>query len=344
MKLILEHLTLITISEIEMESGTVSPKRRHRPTLSRGNSATIGNPVKKLHLNNLRHRHDEHGLNMQTLEHNPKEVVREVGHVLANKDPHSSTEPSLKGSSNAAPEFEKAKPAKPEDVARTKLERELREQELRSSLQSLQRDAFDSTREVDALYTGLLGKVAEIHSGLRSLKELSEASEKLHESFQSDVKDMEADIDRQISGFGAFEEQQRSVDELEQRVTEKVMAAKDLSERLEAARERVELWERRENEWQAKTSLRLKIGWSLFVVFVLLLVTLLVVQQLSKPARHNADPGALEWVLRNSSAPQFVVDDVAEIVAARKSADTAVSKFPAPQTTAVPQLRIFDEL
>jgi len=65
---------------------------------------------------------------------------------------------------------------------------------------------------------------------------------------------LELDVQTQIDGFNNFNEQQRTIEDMERRIKKDMKHATVLSGRLEQARNRVELWEKRENEWQARTS------------------------------------------------------------------------------------------
>ena len=128
------------------------------------------------------------------------------------------------------------------------------ESELRSSYNKLSDLAHDNTRRFDTLYYSTLEKVGVLHSTISSLQELSAASNQLRDDFHRDTRNLEGETQSQIAAFKDFETQQGRVRDLESRIKAGMSNAKGLSERLEAARARVALWDEREKRWQAKTS------------------------------------------------------------------------------------------
>lgn len=97
-------------------------------------------------------------------------------------------------------------------------------------------------------------KVSTLRSTIASLQDLTVQSAKLHQDFQSEAVSVENEYKDQINHFSEFEDQQDRVRTLEDRIQKGVTKTQSLSDRLEASRKRAELWEKRENEWQARTS------------------------------------------------------------------------------------------
>lgn len=90
---------------------------------------------------------------------------------------------------------------------------------------------------------------------------------------------MEADelvteVNSQLDAFGQFEDHQKRIEQLQDRVYVGRDRIKSLSERVDLVRERIESWERADREWQERTRRRLKAFWVLTsgVIFLVLLI------------------------------------------------------------------------
>lgn len=114
--------------------------------------------------------------------------------------------------------------------------------------------AHSSTRRLDHTYYIILEKVGLLRSTIGSLQELTTASGKLHHDFKQQIDNVEAEFHGQIGGFADFEGKQKAIHEFEHRVESSMDKAKQLKDRLEQSRKRVELWETQESAWQARTS------------------------------------------------------------------------------------------
>ena len=89
---------------------------------------------------------------------------------------------------------------------------------------------------------------------IQQLQELSADSRKLHEDFEDRAQQFESDFKGQVAAFSDFEEHERTISELENRIHAGVTRVETLSGRLEKARKTVEIWGERENQWQQKTT------------------------------------------------------------------------------------------
>ena len=249
-----------------MESPTKHSKSRSHHATSNVSSATH-HAAKKLHKHALQNNYDRFGrlrdkhsaaISPSPLHHPGQAIADKISRTSNSKhgSRDASTGPSQTpaGEAEAAPVKMPRRPVKPADVARERQRRLRRDEELQSSLNGLADLAYDSNARLDDLFYGILEKVASLRSTIAKLQELSAASKKLHEEFESDTAGFEADFKGQIAAFGDFSAQGKTMGELEERIQSGMKRAQALSDRLEAARERVELWEKRENEWQARTS------------------------------------------------------------------------------------------
>lgn len=258
-----------------MESSTKHSKAR--PSSSQNAvsnvSAATHHAARKLHKHALHNSYDRIGrlkdkhitpISTSTSQlYHPGQVIADKISSKASSSKHGSAQPSRRPSPARLDEAEKApiklpqKPIRPADVARERQRQLRRDEELSSSLGELSDLAHNSSERLDNLYYAILEKVASLRSTIAKLQELSAASKKLLGDFQGEAEGFEADLKGQIAAFGDFEMQGKTIGELEGRIQAGMTRAKSLSDRLEAARNKVELWEQRENEWQARTSCKL---------------------------------------------------------------------------------------
>jgi len=147
-----------------------------------------------------------------------------------------------------------------------------RESGLQRSLAELESFATSAIKQLDDTYYSFLEKLGALQGTLVALKELSERSRQVNESFRREADDLVTDISAQLDTFGQFEDQQRRIESLQSRIQAARDLIKSLSERVDAVSVRIEGWERADREWQEKTRKRLKAIWVVTsVVFFLML-------------------------------------------------------------------------
>ena len=102
-------------------------------------------------------------------------------------------------------------------------------------------------------------------------------SKEMNESFTKESRELIRDVQLQADAFGNFEDQQRRIQTLEERISGGRQKIQTLSERVDVVRGRIEGWERADKEWQERTRKRLKIIWWIMsvigFVFVLLFIS-----------------------------------------------------------------------
>ena len=111
---------------------------------------------------------------------------------------------------------------------------------------------------------------------ISALKDLAEASRDIYAGFEKDSRNLEADINGQLSALGCFDDQQSTIESLQRRIQSGRTKVQSLSKRVDIVRDRVESWERADQEWQNRTRRRLKVIWSvMFVVTVTVIMLFL---------------------------------------------------------------------
>ena len=278
-------------------------ERAHRPTMSRPpsssgdtspphrNQTALRQALPSLHLPN-RHTHhhlSSHGRQKRHADKNP--VAHAALHTptavparLAEKIAPNSRSSSKTGREAQAEDAEAAtselpsRQIRPVDVAKERHRRVRRDEELRSTVNGLTDMATSSTRKIDLLFLGIMEKVSTLRNTIGKLQELSEQSSKAQHDFEEEAGETEKDYAAQIETFRAFETQKGQVEMLRNRVQHSVEKSEQLNERLKKARDRVALWERREDEWQANTTKKLRIGWACFGTLVGLILVILLVR------------------------------------------------------------------
>ncbi|TKA77169.1 hypothetical protein B0A55_04465 [Friedmanniomyces simplex] len=165
---------------------------------------------------------------------------------------------------------------KPEHVAKARAENAKREEELRRSLKHVEELGMSNTRQLDDTYYAILEKAAILRSTVASLQALAEESRKMRGHFDEDAKKLEEDTLRTLDGFGGFDEQERTIDELVEKLKRSKSDTAKLNERLESARERVAAFERREKEKRSKRRKQWHATWGTLVGVLVLIIAVLV--------------------------------------------------------------------
>ena len=321
-----------------------SPKKLVRPKTARSHSNTenmsaphrsqtaLRQALPNLHLHPRHHNNDKHKRHAERhpIAHAAVQVPVNVTSALAEKfgsSRNTSTTAFTPRNSNPKVDEKQAAPlkappqlAKPIDVAKQRHRRVRRDDELRVTLDSLTDLASNNTRKVDMLIIGLKEKVGTLQSTIQKLQELATESARMRKEFEHEATDIETEYSGQVEGFKGFNEQRHAVETLRGRIENSVNRSQRLQDRLKMARDRVAEWEKREDEWQAKTSLKLKIGWVCFgvlVVFLLLglLIHALYVRTSTPPivAKALVNTTDLEWLWKRPSGGLRTANNVTYI-------------------------------
>lgn len=148
-----------------------------------------------------------------------------------------------------------------EDLELLRKARKQGEEYLYSSLTSMGTLAADITRRLDYSYYNLLEKMAALTWTIGSLHELSDSMKALCQEFERETTNVDHEVRRQLNEFKGFEPQIKMVDALEERMQTGRKKAEELGNRLEVVRARIAEWEKKESDWQARTSRNLRILW-----------------------------------------------------------------------------------
>lgn len=212
--------------------------------------------------------------------------------------------------------------------------------------------ANDATRRLDNTYYSILEKLSVLHNTISSMKELALLARKLNEDFDVETKEVIDEVETQMDSFKGFQEQDDKIEQLEGRIKSGRERVKELGDRLEVVRARVEGWEIHEGEWKEKTKTRLRMLWLGIGLLVLAFVTLIMLPHISGtkagmelmsgvnssnlsakiPSLESLEDRAEEDVSKLATAASKVVEEL-------RNAHT--------QTIPVdddPRLRLFDEL
>lgn len=163
------------------------------------------------------------------------------------------------------------------DVAKARKDNERREEELRLSLQHVEELGMSSTRQLDDTYYAILEKASILRSTVMALQNLAEESRRLHCQFEDDTKTLQRETKSTIDGFGQLSEQEKTINEFISKLQSSKIETQKLNERLETARNRIEVYERRECARQSKRRKQWHATWGTLVgVVVLILVVILL--------------------------------------------------------------------
>ncbi|KAH8674542.1 hypothetical protein BGZ60DRAFT_404234 [Tricladium varicosporioides] len=155
--------------------------------------------------------------------------------------------------------------------------------ELRNATLDLNTLSNNTTRRLDMTYYSVLEKLSFLQNTLSSMKELAQMSKNLNEEFHDESEGVVADVTRHLEGFDQFQQQERRISSLADRVKQGREKINTLAGRVNIVRERVEGWERANAEWQDRTRKRLKTLWVIMSVMAGVFAALALVRY--APAR-----------------------------------------------------------
>ncbi|KAK4111967.1 hypothetical protein N656DRAFT_780106 [Canariomyces notabilis] len=199
------------------------------------------------------------------------------------------------------------KDSKDDGLVRQQQKAAAQESGLQRSLAGLENFANVTTKRLDDTYYSLGEKLNALQGTITALKELAESSQKLNETFSAETEALVADINSQLDAFGQFEDQQRRIQSLQNRITLGRESIALLSKRVDGVRERIESWERADKEWQERTRKRLKVVWIVTSVVIFVVVLLYVGAQYT--------PDSLEATSQIASDGSNTLRGVAEVQA-----------------------------
>lgn len=134
-----------------------------------------------------------------------------------------------------------------------------------------------TTTRLDETYYAVLEKTSAMQNTIAALKDLAETSRNIYAGFEKESRDLEAEIATQLSDLSRFDGQQSTIEALQQRIQSGRTKVQSLSGRVDVVRDRVEAWERADQEWQNRTRRRLKVIWSVMFVATVAVIMLSVV-------------------------------------------------------------------
>lgn len=182
---------------------------------------------------------------------------------------------------------------------------------LRATLSSIGTLATDITRRLDYTYYNLLERYSTLHAIIDSFQELVNSGSALYDDFQRETRNMDHEYRKQLEEFKGFEPQVRKIEALEKRMNAGRAKFEELGNRLNAVREEIEGWERREGEWQARVSRRLRIMWAVMGTAIVVLIIAIIVQSWPSPDPAS-DADALSRLEMSSRQPLNIVDPHSE--------------------------------
>jgi hypothetical protein len=116
---------------------------------------------------------------------------------------------------------------------------------------------METTRKLDDIYYSILEKMSHVQSTISSLQDLSNLTKSLCHGFEEDAIEIQRDVQDQLDAFGGFNTQKSRIESLEWRLKTSKDTTGALTERLDAAHERLRALETQEAEVQATISSKL---------------------------------------------------------------------------------------
>jgi len=253
-------------------------KRLHASTITGRN----------IHLHSQGHRHRDRGRDTPQSAVDVKPPTS-FDHLLRRDRDKKTPETSRQGSELAqeveqwraaqAAQVEKDARArvKPEDVEKARADNERREEELREALKDVEEVGMQSTRQLDDTYYAILEKASLLRSTVASLQHLAEENRKVHKQFEEDTQTLERETRETVDGFQDFDQQEKAINGLVEKLKNSKAETEKLNARLENARQRVAAFEQRENEVRSTRRKQWNATWGTLVgVLVLVVVVILL--------------------------------------------------------------------
>ncbi|GAB7342377.1 hypothetical protein MBLNU457_g0594t1 [Dothideomycetes sp. NU457] len=162
------------------------------------------------------------------------------------------------------------------DVDAERSLRSAREDDIQSTLRSLDSAAHDATRRLDDTYYALLERIGTLRSTVSALQKLYTGVEDGRREFESQTKELGEKTRGQLDEFGGFEKQEREIEGLVVRLETGRTKAKAVEERLEGVRSRLEKWDEHEKKRKKVSRRRWGVFWTVvgFVGAVLLTIVI----------------------------------------------------------------------
>ncbi|PTU23745.1 hypothetical protein P175DRAFT_04428 [Aspergillus ochraceoroseus IBT 24754] len=230
-----------------------------------------------------------------------------------------------------------------DDLVQVRNQRTKGEEYLRSALSLIGTLATDITRRLDYTYYGLLEKIAALNVTISSFQELSDSTTKLFHDFQHETTSLEQDIRKQVTDLKEFQPQTERIEALEERMRAGKARAGALSSRLEAMRDEIEQWEKRELESQKRINQSLRVFWGVIAAGILAIVIAAVIQ--NRPVEEPSSPTLPLKAVRSANHLPWAQKDAAGTSHIEHVQSPALSDIDTRQgPTEYDRLRIFDEL
>ncbi|OKL58581.1 hypothetical protein UA08_06279 [Talaromyces atroroseus] len=236
-----------------------------------------------------------------------------------------------------------------EDLNQAREERKKGEEYLRTKLASVGTRATEITRRLDYTYYNLLDRMSALNSTIHTFHGLVDSTTALHDTFQRDNTNLEQDTHRQLEEFQNFEPQRRRIEALEERMKAGRCRMETLGNRLDTVRKEIEGWERREGEWQARVSRRLRMLWGIACSVVLVLIIAYGVQSWRLSSFSQNELNSRVEMLSRNAAVHTTQEDMDPFLGSllhskASSSAAATSSGERIQSTSSDPLHLFDEL
>jgi hypothetical protein len=153
---------------------------------------------------------------------------------------------------------------------------------------NLKQFSISTNERLDGLYRSIQEKLGMLQSTLTAFWELAGMSQDVQQTFSREARELVSKVDEQLDTFGRFEEQQRVIKQLQDRIQRGRRRITLLSERIDGVQDRIERWERADREWQERTRKKLKVIWIITSVLILMIVLLVLTAQYAGPAIEEA--------------------------------------------------------
>ncbi|KAI5927752.1 hypothetical protein F4810DRAFT_279926 [Camillea tinctor] len=199
---------------------------------------------------------------------------------------------------------------------------------LQDSLAHLSAFSNATMRRLDDTYYSVLERLSMLQSTIVSIKELASMTQEVAQGFGDESAGLAAEIDSHTRSFDQFDDQQKRIQGLQDRICAGRDRVRTLGRRVDVVRDRIEGWERADRAWQERTRRRLKGLW--IIISALACAVMLVffgarfapsavdVSVVTELATSSSQLAASGFAGNESKSAADMTDEVREVLGQRK--------------------------
>lgn len=176
------------------------------------------------------------------------------------------------------------------------------------------------------------------------MKELASMARQLNGEFEMESGEVISDVNGLVESYEEFEEQEKRIAALAERVHTGRERIKTLGDRVDLVKTRVEGWEEAEAEWKEKTRKRFRLMWTVMGIVGAILVVIMIFQNMPTKAPEHDTGKALNASGLLGKIPDMEASKNGSRQARKQVVQVLEGLRQPDELDEDPRLRVFDEL